>query len=174
MFGSKDKITAFTCLSSYRYNSFTLQAYFCWRQTYCQWPIIKLAKDVFPKNKMAASHVVQIHTHPHFPQSKKWPTYHIAIPTGNTLASQRSIFRGNHLKLLRRLVSFVVCGTNNHMESEMLGNRHTDTHTDIQAKYCNPHYTCAPRVNDTVFFSSHQYRHSVCIQQIRPSSTIKG
>ena len=97
-FGLKDMITAFTCLPSYRYSSFTLRAYLCWRHTYCQWPIIELAKNVSPKNKMAASHVVQIHTHAHFPRSKKWPTYHVAIPTGNTLASQQSIFRENRLK----------------------------------------------------------------------------
>ena len=30
---------------------------------------------------------------------------------------------------LRRLVSFVACGTNNHAKSEMLSNRHTDTVT---------------------------------------------
>ena len=99
-FGSKDMITAFTCLPSYRYSSFTLRAYLCWRHTYCQWPIIELAKSVSPKSKIAASHVVQIHTHARFPRSKKWPTYHVglAVPTGNALASQRSIFRENRLK----------------------------------------------------------------------------
>ena len=35
-----------------------------------QWPIIELAKNVSPKNKMAASHMVQIHTHARFPRSK--------------------------------------------------------------------------------------------------------
>jgi len=94
----KDKITAFTCLPSYGYSSFTLQAYLCWRHTHCQWPIIELAKNVSPKNKMATNYVVQIHTHVHFPQSKKWPTYHVAVPTGNSLASQRSVFRENRLK----------------------------------------------------------------------------
>ena len=49
-FGSKDMITAFTRLPSYRYSSFTLRAYLCWRYTYCQWPIIELAKNVSPKN----------------------------------------------------------------------------------------------------------------------------
>ena len=34
LFGSKDLITAFTCLLSYRYRSFTLRAYLCWRHTY--------------------------------------------------------------------------------------------------------------------------------------------
>ena len=47
---------------------------------------------------MAAIRVVQIHTHANFPQSKKWPTRHVAVPTGNTQASQQSIFRENRLK----------------------------------------------------------------------------
>ena len=68
-FGSKDMITAFTCLPSYRYSSCTLRAYLCWRHTYCQWPIIELAKNVSPKNKIAASHVVQIHMHARFLRS---------------------------------------------------------------------------------------------------------
>ena len=88
-----------TVTINYRYSSFTLWAYLCWRHTYCQWPIIDLAKNVSPKNKMAASHVVQIHTHARFLRCKKWPTYHVAVPTGNALASQRSIFRENRLKL---------------------------------------------------------------------------
>ena len=50
-FGSKDMITTFTCLPSYRHSSFTLRAYICWRHTYCQWPIIALAKNIPPKNK---------------------------------------------------------------------------------------------------------------------------
>ena len=61
---------------------------------------MKCMRSVAPKNKMAASHVVQIHTHACFPRSKKWPTYHVAVPTGNALASQRSIFRENRLKVL--------------------------------------------------------------------------
>ena len=57
---------------------------------------------------MAASHVVQIHMHVRFPWSKKWATYHVAVPTGNALASQRSIFRDFDLyPPLRRLVSFM-------------------------------------------------------------------
>ena len=52
-----------------------------------------------PKNKMAASYVVQIHMHARFPRSKKWPTYHVPVPTGNALALQQSIFRENRLKL---------------------------------------------------------------------------
>ena len=47
------------------------RAYLCWRHTYCQWPIIELAKNVSPKSKMGASHVVQIYTHVRFPRSKK-------------------------------------------------------------------------------------------------------
>ena len=39
LFESKGKITAFTCLPSYRYSSFTLRAYLSWRHTYCQRPI---------------------------------------------------------------------------------------------------------------------------------------
>ena len=71
------------------YNSFTLRVpYLRWRHTYCQWSIIELAKNVSPKNKIAASHMVQIHTHARFPRSKKWPTYHAAVPTRNALASQ--------------------------------------------------------------------------------------
>ena len=50
--------TAFTCLPSYRYSSFTLRAYLCWRRTYCQ-SIIELTKNVSPKNKMVTSHVVR-------------------------------------------------------------------------------------------------------------------
>ena len=43
-------------------------------------------------------YVIQIHTHARFPRSKKWLTYHVAVPTGNALASQQSIFRENRLK----------------------------------------------------------------------------
>ena len=119
--------------SSYRYNIFTLRAYLCWRHTYCQCPIIELAKNVSSKNKTATSHVVQIHMHAHFPQRKKWPTYHVAIPTGNALALQRSIFRESviHLKFstfIRYQKVSIICGTNNHMKSEMLSNRHRQTH----------------------------------------------
>ena len=98
-FGWKDMITAFTSSVLQVQQLYTV-AYLCWRHTYCQWPIIQLAKNVSPKNKIAASHVVQIHTHARFPRSKKWPTYHVglAVPTGNALASQRSIFRENRLK----------------------------------------------------------------------------
>ena len=101
-------ITA-TCLPSYRYSSSTLRATLCRRHTYCQWPIIELAKNVSPRNATAASHVVQIHTHARFSRSKKWPTCRVAVPTGNALAS---LFRENRLIFdlhspLRRLVSFV-------------------------------------------------------------------
>ena len=47
---------------------------------------------------MAAIHIVQIHTHVRFLQSEKWPTHHVAVPTGNAPASQRSIFKENLLK----------------------------------------------------------------------------
>ena len=62
---------------------------------------------------------------------KKWPTYHVAVPTGNALALQRSIFRENRLKFRPSSAAekvSIVCGTNNHVKSEMLSNRHT--HTD--------------------------------------------
>ena len=45
-------------------------------------------KESLSQEQMAATHVIQICTHAHFPRSKKWPTYHVAVPTGNTLASQ--------------------------------------------------------------------------------------
>ena len=121
-------ITAFTCLPCYRYSSFTQQAYLCWKHTYCQ-SIIELAKNISPKNKMATSHVVQIHTHARFPWSKKWPTYHVAVPTGNALVSQRFIFRENLRSSSAAKKVSIVCGTNNHVKSEMLSNRHTHTQT---------------------------------------------
>ena len=34
----------------------------------------------FSQEQTAASQVVQIHTHVHCPRSKKWPTYHVAVP----------------------------------------------------------------------------------------------
>ena len=34
----------------------------------------------------------------------------------------------------------------------MLSNRHTDTHTNTQTKYCNPRCACAPRVNKSSLF----------------------
>ena len=52
----------------------------------------RTTKNVSHKNKMAASHVVRMHV---FHRVKKWPTYHVAVPTGNALASQQSIFREN-------------------------------------------------------------------------------
>ena len=76
-------------------------------------------------------YVVQIHTYARFPRSKEWPTYRVAVPTGNALASQRSIFRVNRLKFRPSSAAeevSTVCGTNNHVKSEMLSNRHTQTH----------------------------------------------
>ena len=130
-FGLKDKITVFTCFLSYKYSSFTLWAYLCWRHTYCQWPIIELTKNVSPKNKIAASHVVQIHTHVCFPPNTKWSTYHVAVPTENALALQRSIFRENHIKFRPSSATekvSIICGTNNHVKSEILSNRQIDRH----------------------------------------------
>ena len=127
--------------------------------TYCQWPIIELAKNSREnksENKMAASHVVHINTHVRFPWSKKWQTYHVAVPTGNALASQRSIFRENRLNFRPSSAAVkvsIVCGTNNHVKSEMLSNAHTHTHTDTQTKYCNPRCACAPRVNNCFMLS---------------------
>ena len=78
--------------------------------TYCQWPIIELAKNVSPKNKMAASHVVQIHTHARFPRSKKWPTCRTNRKRSSFATKH---FQRKSLKIfdlhppLRRLVSFV-------------------------------------------------------------------
>ena len=46
-----------TVTINYRYSSFTLREYLCWRHTYCQWP----------KKKKK----VQIHRHARFPRSKK-------------------------------------------------------------------------------------------------------
>ena len=57
LFGSKDKITVFTCLPS-------CTALHC-RHTF-------VGGILTAKNTMAASHVVQIHTHARFLQSKKW------------------------------------------------------------------------------------------------------
>ena len=56
----------------------------------------------------------------------------IAVPTGNALASQRPIFRENCLNFRPSSAAekvSIVCGTNNHVKSEMLSNRHTHSHT---------------------------------------------
>ena len=47
-------ITEFTCLPSYRHSSFTLWAYLCWRNTYCQWPIMELARTVKEHQKFVS------------------------------------------------------------------------------------------------------------------------
>ena len=125
-------ITAFTRLPSYRYSSFTLQAYLCWMHTYCQWPIIQRTRtrkeraQARTKWPLATwSRFIRIRV---FRGVKKWPTCHVAVPTGSALASQRSIFRENRLKFrpqsAAEKVSIVYC-TNNHVKSEMLSNRHT-------------------------------------------------
>ena len=108
---------------------------------------------------MAATHVVQIHMHAHFLRSKKWPTYHVAVPTGNALASQQSIFRENRLKFRPSSTAekvSIVFGTNNHVKSCWV----TDTQTDRQTNrpstatlaaharrgVINPRRACAARV----------------------------
>ena len=56
-----------------------------------------------------------------------------SVPTGNTLASQRSIFRENRLNFRPSSAAekvSIVCGTNNHVKSEMLSNRRIHRHTD--------------------------------------------
>ena len=116
-------ITAFTCLSSYRHSSFTLQAYLCWRHTYCQWPIIELTMNVS-----------QIHMHARFPWSIKWPTYHVAVCCTNR---KRSSFATKHFQRKSQIFRpssvtekvSIGCGTNKHMKSEMLSSRHTHTQT---------------------------------------------
>ena len=91
--------------------------------------INRTRKERLFQNKMAASNVVQISTHARFPRSKKWPTYHVAVPTGNALASQQSIFRENLRPSSAAEKVTIVCGTNNRVKSEMLSNRHTHRHT---------------------------------------------
>ena len=138
-------ITTFTCLPSYRYSSFTLWAYLCWRHTYYQWAIIELAMNISPKNKTAASHTVQIHTHVRFPWSKKWPTYHVAVCCTNRKCSsfamkhfQRKSLKIYDLHLLpRRLVSFVAPINTWKVRCWV---------TDTQTKCYNPRCACALRV----------------------------
>ena len=107
-FGSKDIITAFTCLPSYRYSSFTLRAYLleAYLQSYCQWPIIELAKNVSPKWEQNGHYPLCPDSYTcAFPWSKKWPTRHVAVPTGNAQASQQSIFGENSLEVS----TFICC-----------------------------------------------------------------
>ena len=99
-FGSKHMITAFTCPPSYK-------SLHC-GHTFVEGILtVRLSANensqrtsLSSENKMAAIHLVQIHTHARFPWSKKWPTRHVAVPTGNAQASQQSIFRENCLKFL--------------------------------------------------------------------------
>ena len=91
----------------------TQRAYLCWRHSYCQWPIIELTKNVSPKNKMAASHVVQIHTHARFPRSKKMVDLSCSCTNRKRSSFATKHFQRKSLKIfdlhppLRRLVSFV-------------------------------------------------------------------
>ena len=138
-------ITAFTCLPSYRHSSFNLRAYLCWRHIYCQWPVIELAMNVSPPLP-TWSRFIRMRV---FCGVKKRPTYCVAICRTNR---KRSSFATNHFqrKLLKIFDLYppprsIVCGTNKHVKSEVLSNRHT--HTDTQTKYCNPRCACEPRVN---------------------------
>ena len=110
-FGSKDMITAFTCLPSHKHSSFTLRAYLCWRHIYCQWPIIELAMNVSPP-LATWSRFIRMRV---FRGVKKRPTYRVAVCRTNR---KRSGFATKHfqrksLKIFdfhpppRRLVSFV-------------------------------------------------------------------
>ena len=84
------------------------------------------------KNKSAASHGVQIHTHAHarFPQSKKWPSYHVARKRSSFATKH---FQRKSLKIFdlhpppRRLVSFVA-----RINTKKVRCWVTDTHTDTQ------------------------------------------
>ena len=149
-------ITVVTCLLSYRHSSFTQRAYLCWRHTYCQWQIIELAMNVSPKNKTSWPFFTSWKTHMHM-NVASGRFYHVAVPTENGLDSQRSIFRKNRLNFRPSSVAekvSIICGTNKHVKSEMLSNRHThthtdrhtDTHADTQTKYRNTRCACTPRV----------------------------
>ena len=71
--------------------------------------------NVFPKNRTAASHVVQIDMHVRFPRSKKWLTCHVGVWRTNRKRSSFATkhFQGKSFKLShlhpppRRLVLFV-------------------------------------------------------------------
>ena len=100
------------------------------------------------QNKMATSHVSRFILMHSYPRSKKWPTYHVDIPTGKALTSQQSIFRENRLIFdlyppLRRLVLFVAWIITWKVRCWVTD---TDTQTDTQTKYCNPRCACAPRL----------------------------
>ena len=109
---------------------------------YCQWPIIELAKNVSPKNKMAATHVVQIHTHARFPRGVKNGRLSRSRTNRKRSSFATKHFQGKSLKFFDlhpplRLVSFVAriitwCWV-------------TDTQRDTQTKYCNVRCTCARR-----------------------------
>ena len=112
-FGSKDMITAFTCLPSYRHSMQLYTAGIPLLEAY----LLPMANNQTRNERLsAASHVVQIHTHARFSRSKKkWPTYRVGVCRTNR---KRSSFATKHfqrksLKIfdlhppLRRLVSFV-------------------------------------------------------------------
>ena len=60
---------------------------------------------------------------------EKWPTYHVAVLTGNAVASQQSVFRENRRPSSAAKKVSIICGTNNYVKSEMLSDRHTHTGT---------------------------------------------
>ena len=77
---------------------------------------------VSPKNKTAASHMVQIHICMHVFHGVKngqLIMYLYAIPKGKALASQLSIFRENRLKFQPSSAAekvSIICGTNKHVD----------------------------------------------------------
>ena len=102
------------------------------------------AMNVSPKNKMAASHVVQIHTHARFPRSKKMADLACSRTNRKRPSFATKHFQRKSLKIfdlhppLRRLVSFV---------ARIITCKVRCWVTDTQTKYCNPRCACAPRVN---------------------------
>ena len=91
-FGSKDMITAFTCLLSYGYSSFMLWAYICWRHTYNETHKERLSRTKWPLATWSRFIYMRV-----FRGVKKGRLI-IAVPSGNALASQQSFFRENHLQ----------------------------------------------------------------------------
>ena len=108
-FSHKLHSTAFTCLPSYT----KLQAHLLYTAGIplleaCLLPMAnnRTRNERLSQEQTAFSHVVQIHTHARFPRNKKWLTYPYAVPAGNPLALQRSIFRENCSKFS----TFIRCG----------------------------------------------------------------
>ena len=114
-FGMKDMITAFTCFPSYRYSSFTLREYLCWRHTYCQWPLNnrkeRISQEVATWSRFIRMRVFRGVT-----------TCHVAVPTGNTSFATKHFRPSSAAEKVS-----TIRDTNNHVKSEMLSNRHTQT-----------------------------------------------